>query len=57
MALKIPEARIAGAILISGSGEIGYNFTSEAMIWSYVKQGAGVLHYGMEKGDDFTTKL
>lgn len=56
MTSKIPEGD-GGAIVITSLGEIGYNFNSKTMSWAYIKQGEDVLHFGIEKGDDFTENV
>ncbi|ODM95470.1 putative isoaspartyl peptidase/L-asparaginase [Orchesella cincta] len=53
MTSRIPEGD-GGAIVITKNGEVGYNFNSNKMAWAYIKGDENVIHYGIEKGDDFT---
>lgn len=45
----------AGAIVISKAGKIGIGFSSPKMAWAYLKE--GIIHYGIKKGQHFTTAL
>ncbi|CAL8088831.1 unnamed protein product [Orchesella dallaii] len=53
MTSRIPEGD-GGAIVLTKDGEVGFNFNSNQMSWAYIKQDENVIHYGIEKGDDFT---
>lgn len=56
MTSKMPEGD-GGAIVITKSGEIGYDFNSPQMAWAYIREDDDKLHYGIEKGDDFTLNV
>lgn len=53
MSSKIPNAD-GGAIAITKDGIIGFNWNSEQMGWAYVKKSEMSIHYGVNRGDDFT---
>lgn len=55
MTSRIPEGD-GGAILITNTGQIGYDFNSREMAWAYIQDGV-TLHYGIAKGDHFTTDV
>lgn len=43
-----------GCIVIHKSGQLGFNWNSEQMAWSYVKGSEAIIHYGVNRGEDFT---
>ncbi len=53
MSSKIPDAD-GGAIAITKDGTIGFNWNSEQMGWAYVKKSEMTIHYGVNRGEDFT---
>ncbi|XP_021362086.1 isoaspartyl peptidase/L-asparaginase-like [Mizuhopecten yessoensis] len=40
-----------GVVVLNNCGNIGKHFTTERMAWAWIKD--GVLHYGLNPGDDF----
>ena len=44
-----------GVIAVDKIGQIGIDWNSDMMAWSYARNGK--LHYGIERGDDFVEDL
>ena len=44
-----------GVIAVDNLGQIGIDWNSDMMAWSYARDGK--LHYGIERGDDFEEDL
>ncbi len=44
-----------GVIAISKEGEMGIGFNSDQMSWAYARD--GILHYGVDVGEDFHEEL
>ena len=44
-----------GVISIDKFGQLGIDWNSEVMAWAWGRE--GLLHYGIERGDDFVEEL
>lgn len=53
MESKIPKAE-GGVIAITKDGNVGFNWNSDQLARAYVKKNEMTIHYGVNRGEDFT---